>query len=89
MSERLPDIEQPPMTPAQESRLRLLCERYEVDFDPSHYYVSPADSYIMPGWAEGWIGGPEHARDEYRHSSLPVAKPTIYVGVSPQGEVHS
>ena len=50
------------MTPAQELKLRLLCERYEVDFDPSHYYVSPADSYIMPGWAEGWIGGHEHAR---------------------------
>lgn len=63
------------MTPQQEATLRRLCASYCVPFDPAHYRVYPADSWMMPGWAEGWIGGPNWAR--------------IYVGVSPTGEANS
>jgi len=62
------------MTDAQVARLTRLCEAYDVAFDPTHYLVYGANSWMMPGWAEGWVGG----------------KPgTIYVGVSPTGESHS
>lgn len=80
------------MTDAQEAKLRNLCERYGVEFDLAHYIVFPADSLMMPGWAEGWIGGPEHANPQY-HTFQPgerqSAKHTIYVGVSPEGDSHS
>lgn len=62
------------MTEAQEATLRRLCLGYRVEFLPEHYRVYPADSWMMPGWAEGWIGG---------------SPGTIYVGVSPEGEAHS
>jgi hypothetical protein len=62
------------MTPAQEQRLRQLCTNYNVEFDPSDYIEYPPDSFMMPGWVEGWVGGVER---------------TIYVGVSPEGDSHS
>lgn len=37
------------------------------------HYFSPC--FSGKGWVEGWIGGPEHRK--------------IYVGVSPEGNVHS
>lgn len=65
----------PELNDAQRGALHRVCERYRVEFDPKHYIVFPADSIMTPGWAEGWVGG-DHAN-------------TIYVGVSPEGEVHS
>jgi hypothetical protein len=62
------------MTEAQEAKLRQLCDAYNVEFDAGQYLVFPADSWMMPGWAEGWVGGDPT---------------TIFVGVSPTGESHS
>lgn len=61
------------MTPEQEAKLRLLCERYHVTFNPDHYFQNP-EGWIMPGWVEGWVGG---------------TPSTIYVGVAPDGSSHS
>lgn len=42
------------LTPQQDERLRVLCERYHVEFDPQHYYAA----FDLPeGWVQGWIGG--------------------------------
>lgn len=62
------------LNPAQEAKLRDLCSRYNVTFDPSHYRVYPETSSMMRGWAEGWVGG---------------SSETIFVGVSPEGDSHS
>lgn len=62
------------MTPAQEEKLRFLCDRYSVSFDPAHYMIYPETSSMMRGWAEGWVGGSEG---------------TLYVGVDPEGRSHS
>ena len=62
------------LNPAQEAKLRNLCDRYNVSFDPAHYMVYPATSSMMAGWAEGWVGGSNN---------------TIYIGVSPEGDSHS
>lgn len=62
------------MTPAQEEKLRSLCERYNVAFDPTHYMIYPETSSMMRGWAEGWVGG---------------SSDTLYVGVDPEGRSHS
>lgn len=77
------------LTDAQERTLRNLCERYHVEFDEDHYSVYTADSIIMPGWAEGWVGGPTHANPQYAEPAEPRGAPTIYVGVSPEGDSHS
>lgn len=77
MGERLGTYEspeQPKLKEAQEQALRGICERYGVDFNASDYLVHRESSWMMPGWAEGWVGGTES---------------TIYVGVSPEGEIHS
>lgn len=79
MSERLSSPEQPGMTVQQETALRGICDRYEVGYDPSHYFVYPDDSAMMAGWAEGWVGGAEIQREH----------PTIYCGVSPEGQIHT
>lgn len=81
MSESQPPPESRPaeLTEAQEATLRKLCERYHVGFDPSHYMVWSDTAVMMPGWAEGWVGGYEHQTRSH----------TIYVGVSPEGEAHS
>lgn len=62
------------MTQAQRDRLWALCGSYNVPFSEDHYQVFKLDSSMMPGWAEGWIGG--------KHG-------TLYVGVSPEGDSHS
>lgn len=68
------DYEENGLNLPQQAALRSLCERYGVGYDPEHYAVNPDDAWMMPGWAEGWIGG---------------VQTTIYVGVSPEGEVNS
>lgn len=77
MTERLSEPERLALNEAQTAALERLCQRYGVDFDPADYYVHPAGSFLTPQWAEGWIGG---RNDEKR---------TIYVGVSPEGQIHS
>ena len=78
------------MTEAQEIALRGLCARYKVEYDPSHYVITPRHNTIfMPGFAEGWVGGLRHANPQYAKPQEPAGPPTIYVGVSPEGEVHS
>jgi len=62
------------MTAPQREKLELLCARYDVTFTESDYLVYSQDSSMMPGWAEGWIGG---------------SPGTLYVGVSPEGDSHS
>lgn len=70
---------------AQERALRDLCERYSVEFDPLHY----RQSFDLPlGYVSGWVGGHEHAPLS-AVGFVAGAKPTIYVGVSPAGEVSS
>lgn len=86
MSEQEPKRQ---LTEAQEQALGGICARYEVEYDASHYFIYPADSIIMPLWAEGWVGGPQHANPQYGQPTAPPLKPTIYVGVSPKGDIHS
>lgn len=73
MSEQHPA--EPELTLLQETALYSLCERCEVTYDPSHY-----DHTFDPpeGWVAGWIGGPE----------LQQTRRTLYVGCSPEGEIH-
>lgn len=75
----LPTWQAQPMTLAQRDKLQLLCERFRVAFDPTHYRVNSdaAGGFALPGFAEGWIGGNEQANR------------TIYVGVEPNGDSHS
>lgn len=73
------------MTDAQRARLQDLCERYGVPFNEGDYLVYSANSSMMAGWAEGWVGGNAHATAERGGTE----KPTLYVGVSPEGESHS
>ncbi len=91
MSEQPPIPERQPaqLTEAQEATLRKLCDRYAVEFDPAHYAVYSDTAVMLPGWAEGWIGGSNHANPDYMQPTEPVGKPTLYVGVSPEGEAHS
>jgi hypothetical protein len=79
MSERLADQERLKPNEAQEAKLRQLCDGFRVEYASYHYHVYPDDSWMMPGWCEGWIGGHD----------LQAERPTIYVGVSPEGEAHS
>lgn len=62
------------MTQEQFDKLSDLCHRYKVKMKLSDYVVYGQHSIMMPGWAEGWIGG---------------QKSTLYVGVSPEGDSHS
>lgn len=68
------------MTLLQELALRRLCQGYSVSFDPAHY--SPQFD-LPPGYVAGWIGG------QHRIHESPAGRPTIYVGVSAEGEVSS
>jgi hypothetical protein len=77
------------MTRAQEVALQDLCQRYRVAYDPSHYFVHSPDDWMMAGYAEGWVGGMRHANSAYAVPEEPRRSPTIYVGVSPAGDVHS
>ena len=74
------------LTEAQETALRGLCERYGVDYAAEHY---GPDTDLPDGWVSGWIGGPHHANPAYIQPAEPAGKPTVYVGCSPEGEVHS
>lgn len=76
--ERLPQPERK-LTIAQAATLAGLCLRYEVDYDPNHYYIHPADDWMMPGWAEGFIGGYD----------IQETHPTIFIGCGPDGRSHS
>lgn len=89
MSEQLANPERPRMTEAQVAALEGLCGRYGVEYSAEHYYVYPVDSSMMAGWAEGWLGGPQHANPQYQRPAEPAGKPTLYIGVSPEGEAHS
>lgn len=74
---------------AQEAALRRLCEWYNVEYSPEHYYVYPSHAWMMPGYAEGWLGGAHHANPHYAVPEEPRGHSTIFVGVSPEGEVSS
>jgi len=84
MSEHAPET--PGMTEAQDAALRDLCARYGVDFAPSHY--TPKFD-LPPNWVAGWVGGPRHANPSYANPEQPAGAPTLFVGVSPGGEVSS
>ncbi len=70
---------EPQLNEAQQTALQGICDRYGVGYNPTHYLVYPADAVMMPGWAEGWVGGAD-IQQEHR---------TIYVGCSPDGEINS
>jgi hypothetical protein len=59
------------MNDKQREALKRLCERYKVPFEEENFHTYPADSWMMPLWAEGWIGD------------------KVYVGCSPEGDIHS
>lgn len=73
------------MTPAQRTKLQVLCARYEVEYREGDYFVNSMGSAFMPGWVEGWVGGSEHATADRGGTE----KPTLFVGVSPEGDSHS
>lgn len=81
------------MNEAQEEALRRLCERYGVEFDKAHYLVHADDSFMMPGYAEGWVGGMAHANPQYVPNLPPdvvrSAKHTIFVGCDREGRISS
>lgn len=89
MSEQLSSPEQPRITEAQEETLRVLCDRYGVQYAAEHYYVYPQNSTMMAGWCEGWLGGAQHANPEYATPEEPAGEPSLYVGVDPEGRAHS
>lgn len=74
------------MNDAQELALRRLCDRYNVKFDPTHYITYPEDAFLTPNYVEGWVGGPEYAKTNETPAHW---RTTIYVGVDPEGRVHS
>lgn len=63
----------------QRTALRNLCERYRVEFSESDYVVNSPDSWTLPGYAEGWIGG----------YAVQTTHPTLYVGCAPDGRISS
>lgn len=72
------------MTLAQQHALAALCERYHVTFNEADY----APRFDLPaGYVAGWVGGLVHAATT-DYGTAP-GKTTIYVGVSPEGEVSS
>ena len=72
------------MTPAQETSIRRLCDRYGVEFRESDY--TPQFD-LPPGYVAGWIGGVEAGRGSSHPSSSHPR--TIYVGVDEDGTVSS
>lgn len=70
------------MTAAQEESLRDICRRYQVEFESKDYYLYSPDSVMMPGYAEGWVGG-------FNHSDRGPDRTTIYVGVDTDGRINS
>lgn len=75
------DFEDNGLNMEQQAKLKDLCSRYGVMYDAQDYYVYPPGQPWMPSWAEGWVGGINHKAG--------TEHPTIYVGVSPEGNSHS
>lgn len=77
------------MTDAQVEALRGICKRYHVTFREEDY--RPA--FDLPdGYVAGWVGGPRHGmafRLEGNGLLERTSQTTIYVGVSPEGEISS
>jgi hypothetical protein len=71
------DYEDNGMNMRQQAALFGICGRYNVPYDASHYLVHPWDAWMMPGFAEGWVGGHE----------IQATTPTIYCGVDPDGRI--
>ena len=66
----------PRMTIAQRDALRRKCADYSVPFQEDHYHPT----FDLPqGYVAGWVGGFDGQ----------ATKPTIYVGVSSEGEISS
>jgi hypothetical protein len=80
---------EPAMTEAQTTALRGLCDRYGVEFDQAHYTVHADGAWYLPGYAEGWVGGAEYANPQYYRHPDYKGRHTIFVGVSPEGQVSS
>jgi hypothetical protein len=78
LKERL-DYEDNGMNMRQQAALFNLCGRYNVQYDASHYLVHPWDAWVMPGFAEGFVGGYD----------IQETHPTIYVGCDPEGRISS
>lgn len=76
MNEHQPQPERPSLTAEQEAALRGICGRYKVGYDQDHYQPR----FDLPqGWVAGWVGG----------YAIQAERPTIYIGASPEGELHS
>ncbi len=75
----------PRMTTAQRDKLWDLCGRYNVPFREDDYYCPIGPVSVGIGYYEGWVGGPDHSIG----TNSKVFKPTIYVGVEPNGDSHS
>lgn len=71
------------MTVAQRDALWELSHRYNVPFREDDYQIHQVTGIFgQKGWAEGWIGGPRHNG----HNNM---RTTLYVGVSPEGQINS
>ena len=73
------------MTEAQRDKLWDSCGRYGVPFREDDYHVFSPNSSMMASWVEGWVGGNTHATADRGGTDFP----TIYLGVSPEGDSHS
>lgn len=69
-----PEQQDPRMTRPQELALIQLCGRFGVEFKAEDYIVYPDTSPIMPGYAEGWLGG---------------VNTTLFVGCDRDGRISS
>ena len=71
------------MTTKQRDKLWELCGRYNVPFREDDYSGPFSGTGLgLKGWVEGWIGG-------VKHNGHNNQEKTIYVGVSPDGRIHS
>lgn len=76
----------PRMTTKQRDALWELCGRYNVPFREDDYAIQT--SSMMQGYVEGWVGGIDYSAKRYGRPET-VGKSTVYVGVSPDGRVHT
>lgn len=71
------------MTVRQRDALWELCHRYNVPFREDDYMVGQKDNVFWSrGWAQGWVGGE-------RRNGRNNQDATIFVGVSPEGQISS
>ena len=63
------------MNDKQREALKDLSERYGVPFKEEFFLVHAEDSWTLPSYAEGWIGGQDHQK--------------LYVGCDPEGRISS